>query len=390
MTSSRILIAGLLYGAVVPAQQVRTLSKPEVELAEPFTNVAAIRELKDGRVVAIDPRDKVVQLVDFKSGALKKIGREGSGPKEYALPMALVALPGDTSAVFDPLNSRMLIVLPNGEPGDFISLAQNAQRGPGGGMMLNMSPPRYTDSKGRLYMAGSGVTIGPNGPVAAESLAILRVDRATKKTDTLGYARLPKDNVQTSGGSGQLQVRIGGGNPFAARDEWAVTPDGRVAVIRSPEYRVDWLSPSRSPGATIAYEKVKVTEGHKQQWRDGRRNATMIAVTNNNGRQSVSSGSPAGRSGPTIPDPADWPEFMPPFVGQNSIFAAPNGQLWILRTREASDQVPTYDIIDAAGKVAMRVALPPRTRVVGFGNGVVYTVRTDEDDLQYLQRFRLQ
>jgi hypothetical protein len=80
---------------------------------------------------------------------------------------------------------------------------------------------------------------------------------------------------------------------------------------------------------------------------------------------------------------------MPPFAGQNALFVAPNGQIWVARTREANDRVPKYDVLDASGKVAMRVALPAQTRVVGFGNGVVYTIRTDEDDLQYLQRYRL-
>jgi len=32
--------------------------------------------------------------------------------------------------------------------------------------------------------------------------------------------------------------------------------------------------------------------------------------------------------------------------------------------------------------------LPKRSRLVGFGNGTVYTARFDEDDLQYLQKHR--
>jgi hypothetical protein len=54
----------------------------------------------------------------------------------------------------------------------------------------------------------------------------------------------------------------------------------------------------------------------------------------------------------------------------------------------ASDAPPTYDVIDNSGKVVSRVVLPKRTRLVGFGNGTVYLARIDEDDLQYLQRYR--
>ena len=82
---------------------------------------------------------------------------------------------------------------------------------------------------------------------------------------------------------------------------------------------------------------------------------------------------------------ADVPHLRSPTPPRSSRLR----QISIARTREASDTTPRYDVIDAAGKVVSRVALPVKTRVVGFGNGVVYTVRTDEDDLQYLQRFRL-
>jgi hypothetical protein len=167
----------------------------------------------------------------------------------------------------------------------------------------------------------------------------------------------------------------------------AVTPDGRVAVIRSPEYRVDWSGPSSSKGTPIPYEKIKLTEKHKAQWRDSRRNASMITMRVGPGGSSASAGSP-GATNMSIPEPTDWPDVLPPFTN-NSAFAAPNGQIWIARTRDAADDIPKYDVIDAAGKLVFRVALPAKTRVAGFGNGVVYTVRTDEDDLQYLQRFRL-
>ena len=89
-----------------------------------------------------------------------------------------------------------------------------------------------------------------------------------------------------------------------------------------------------------------------------------------------------------IPEPTDWPDVKPAFTSQAAI-AAPNGQLWVLRTRAASDKVPTYDVFDATGRVVSRVALPPSTRLVGFGNGTVYLARSDEDDLQYLQRYKL-
>lgn len=385
--STVVLLASLVAVAPLTAQQQRTLSKADAEFEEPFTQISGIRELRDGRVIVNDVRDKVIQLIDFKSGAAKSIGREGSGPKEFGLPMALMALPGDTSVIFDPLNTRSMLILPNGEPGDFTatSPAPSPSAGEAGRMTLNLIPPRYTDAKGRIYYAGANIRIN-NQSQGPDSQPILRYERGAASADTVGYIRIPATNTQTVSGAGnRTTVRMGVANPFEARDEWVVTPDGRVAVIRSPEYRLDWTSPSRSAGTPNAYNKIKVTEGHKKEWRESRQQMTAVFRRVGPGGASTTSGSGAAMN---IPEPTDWPEEMPPFLN-NAAFVAPNGQIWVLRTRDANDKVPKYDVLDASGKVVSRVALAPRSRVVGFGNGVVYVVRMDEDDLQYLQRFRL-
>jgi hypothetical protein len=386
VASSALLLPFIAVSA--SAQAPRVLSKPDAEFSEPFTNVGGVRELKDGRVVVIDPRDKIVQVVDFKSGEGVKVGREGSGPGEYAVPLRIVPLPGDSSGVYDMLNSRLLVVLPNGKPGPFVTIDQPQAGGPGGATVrIGSAMPRFADARGRLYWTGPAFTpgAGDGPPKSADSVPVLRYDRASKKTDTLAWVRVPRNNVQTSGGSGNMQVRIGVSNPFTARDEWGVTPDGRVVVLRSPEYRVEWYGPSgRGTTSTIAYDRVKVTEKHKAQWRESRRQQTTMMVTMKNGQRSVQTGPPPAN----MPDPGDWPDVMPPFL-DNAVQVAPNGLVWVNRTRDANDDTPNYDVLDASGKVAMKVELPKGTRLVGLGNGVVYTTRTDEDDLQYLQRFRV-
>ena len=384
-------LAPVLVPVGMPAQPLRTLARPDAEFAEPFTAVGGIRELKDGHVVVIDPRDKIVQVVDLATGAATKVGREGSGPGEYAFPMRLVPLPGDSSAVYDMLNSRLLVVLPSGKAGPFITVESDgagAAGGPRGGMMrVGGAATRYADARGRLYWTGQPITMpepGGGPPKMADSVPVLRYDRATKRIDTVAFTRVAKNNAQVSGGSGNVRMMIGMANPFAPRDEWAVAPDGRVAVLRSPEYRVDWYGPNgKTSGAPIAYEKLPVTEAHKAEWRESRKQMTAVMVTVDNGQRSVRTGPPDLK----IPDPGNWPEAMPPFL-DNAVQVAPNGMVWVARTGEAGAPA-RYDVIDGAGKVVMRVALPARVRLVGLGAGTAYAVRTDEDDLQYLQRYRV-
>jgi hypothetical protein len=398
-TSMRRIVAffpaAVLAAAAPAAAQapLKTLAKPDVEYSEPFTTISALRELRDGRVIVSDIRDKTVQLVDLRAGSAQKIGREGSGPGEYALPARLLALPGDTSVVYDPLNRRFLTIGPDGRPGAFVSY-ESDEPGGRGGVRLTLGA-RYTDARGRLYSQAPNFSIGPDGaPTSADTAAIIRFDRATKKTDTLAWVHVPTTTIRSSQGGTNVSIRAGGGNPFSAVDDWAVTPDGRVAVVRTKDYHVDWYSPNgqKTSGPAVAYQKIKVTEEDKKQWRERQASGgggTAFVVTQQAGPGGTSSS--AGVAPPSslrLPEPTDWPEVKPAFVGQAAA-AAPNGQLWVLRTRAANDKVPTYDVFDATGRVVSRVALPPSTRLVGFGNGTVYLARSDEDDLQYLQRYKL-
>src|SRR5690242_3721427 len=90
------LVSALLPRIALHAQQPVVLGKPDAEFAEPFTLIRTIRELSDGRVLVVDPRDRIVQLVDFRSGTATKVGRTGAGPGEYGLPDRIIALPGDS------------------------------------------------------------------------------------------------------------------------------------------------------------------------------------------------------------------------------------------------------------------------------------------------------
>ena len=82
-----------------------------------------------------------------------------------------------------------------------------------------------------------------------------------------------------------------------------------------------------------------------------------------------------------------WPAVKPPFLA-GAVHVTPEGQVWVLRTRAWNESIPTFDVFDATGRVIERVALPKRTRLIGFGNGVAFLARTDDDDLMWLQRVR--
>jgi len=374
--------------------QTRTLSKPDAEFSEPFTQIGGVRELKDGRLIVTDPRDKTVQVVDLKAGTATKLGREGAGPGEYGIPFGMMALPNDTTAIADILNNRILLINPNATVGGFVDLnvpPPAGGRGEGGPrMMIGSSMPTASDAKGRFYIRGAPFRMTDAGPQSADSVPMIRWTRAGGKRDTLAWLRLPANanQVTSRGGRGnqQVMVRMGGGPPFNGADQMAVAPDGRIAIAHHDPYSVDFVSETgqRVRGQPIRYDRQRISEGHKAEWRERQKTATGLTMTNDNGRRSATMG-PAGQT----EDPEVWGgEYMPPFLPlSNTLMFSNEGYLWIQRTGPAG-QPPTFDVIDRAGNLVQKVVLPKRSRLVGFGNGTVYTARLDEDDLQYLQKHR--
>lgn len=413
-----LLLAAALVPALASAQRPLALARPDAEFSEPFTNITGIRELRDGRVIVSDARDKTLQLIDLRSGAAQAISREGQGPGEYGIPFRLLPMPGDSTALYDIGNSRYLMIHPDGKAGrDFRLEAAPARgavageagrgeagRGGGGrmmvggrgGMVMGLTPPRGWDARGNVYYEGQALTFNADGmPTPADSVPVMRFDRGANRADTAAWVRPAKSNAQVTGGRGNMNVMIGGANPLAPRDDWAVMPDGRVAVLRSPEYRMDLYGPGRAfrAGQPVTYERIRVDNAVKQETDELRRRqaAGGIRMTvTDDGRGAPQRAVTVGGGGPALqlPPLTDWPEFVPPFLASAAV-ARPNGEVWVLRTRKPGDKIPTYDVFDATGRVIGRVALPADTRLIGFGNGTVYLVRSDADDLQYLQRYRL-
>jgi len=395
------LTALVLLPIAASAQAPRTLPAPDATFEEPFSslNVGSVRELRDGRVVVADPRDKILQLIDFKANSGMKIGREGSGPAEFGMPMRLLTGASDTTFLFDPLNQRYLPVLPDGKPGATfrVEFAPPAQAGPGGGMMrMGMETPRVADARGRLYFESSPFSMGPDGPRSADSAAVTRYDRTTQKLDTLAWVALPKNNAQVSGSQGNMSVRIGGANPLTPRDEWTVFPDGRVAIVRAATYRVDWVMPNgtKQSSAPIRYTPVRMGAAEQKEEEAernrSRQNQMMMTVEQGpSGTQRRAQMGP-GPNAPPLTPLTDWPDVKPPFrSGLASVLARPNGELWVRRTEAAGNKGTLYDVINAQGVVTHQVRIAEGQTLVGFGNGTVYTARADEDDLLYLQRHRV-
>ncbi len=379
-----------LLGAVpfLPAQQPTPLGRPVAEFEEPFSRVSGMRELSDGRVIVSDQREKLVHLVDLQRQTARVVSREGSGPGEYAMPTSLFAMPNDQTLLVDMMNRRFLMIRPDGTPGETIappSITPPAGAGAGPAAMIGgLVNPRGVDGQGRLYFQDMGIRPGQASP---DSVPVLRWTPGQTRVDTAAWVKGPPTSMATTpagpagGGGTRMSFTMGSSVVWSPQEAWAVAGDGRVARVQPDPYRVVWYDANRrgTAGPTVPYSPIRVTEADKRAYieQQAANPPTMIMMGGGGG---------ASVQRPQMPEPT-FAETKPAFSGTSSVFASPEGEVWVLRTRPANDHTPVYDVFDASGRLARKVALARGSRVVGFGRQSVYVVRTDEDDLEYLQRF---
>jgi hypothetical protein len=254
-----------------------------------------------------------------------------------------------------------------------------------GAALMNV---RGADARGNLYF--QGMLPPREGAEGADSVPLMTWDRVSPRVDTVAWLPVPaseRPKVTREGGRQTVMVRIGGNGAWPKQTSWVPAPDGRIAIVSPEPYHVTWLAGrTRTAGPVVPVTLAKVTEAYKKAWLTQQSRARPLVMT--------FGGPGGGRAGPPprLPTPdaseVEWPETLPVFTGNDAVMMTPEGQVWVQRVKSASDQTPGYDIFDGQGRLIGAATLRPRSRIVAFGKGTAYVVRTDDDDLQYLERYR--
>jgi len=356
------------------AQEPVRLGAPLGASSESFSRVAGVRELADGRVLVSDSRERIVHLVDLTRGTTQRVGREGAGPTEYASPGAIFALPGDRSLLVDGRNQRYLIFDADGKPVQTIPLLRISN----GGVTLSLGAPSGVDAEGRLYFAQASFS----GGTMPDSVALMRWTPGSERADTVGYIRRANGGpVTTRPSGGGVSFSMAAPMAFQPQESWGVSGDGRIARVFPEPYRVGWYGRDRriTSGPAVPYTPLRVTDADREAYRAQQASAP---------RPTISTTGPDGpRTFSPPPQEPTFAETKPPFWGAGSVLVSPAGEVWVLRTRPAADQVPVYDVFDGSGALRRKVAFPPRGRLVGFGRSGLYVAVTDDDDLEQLRRY---
>ena len=379
-----IALGALFVAAPAFAQNLRDLPKPSREIEDPFSLVSGALELKPGVVLAVDGTELQLMLVDFAKGSKTVVGRQGSGPGEYRVPTGLFRLAGDTIWVFDATQQRLVAFNPDLTPGTTIPMMIFDQS-----TMTALTAPFLGDRKGQLYASSMTIEAGRSGGniqmSLPDSVGLVRVDPRNKSRTELARVRFPtsgKPEMKQNGTAIKMTMAYPG---LVASDPWTVFPDGRIAIVRGANYTVEFIGADgkKSAPIKIAYDPIKVTEAdQKAEMDEARKQMKDQAKT-------VQKMMPAGITMDfELLTPATWPANYPA-VSPLGALAAPDGRLWVKRAIPFRAGHEEWNVIDQAGKLVARWKLPAKTTIVAVGQGVVYTVRTDEDDLRYLQRVEI-
>ena len=387
--------------------------------------VAAVQALPGGRLLVNDPAKRQVVLLDSSLKRIAVVADTTPATKNAygGQNGGLLPFRGDSALFVDPQSLSMLVIDPAGK----VTRIMAAPRANDVFFLLGgpMGNPGF-DAKGRLVYRSMGFegrrAVRAPGqpmtpPVLPDSVPIVRYDLTARKLDTAAFVKVyaPKFNVvQSEGGGMRMSTFI---NPIPEVDDWAILPDGTIAIVRK-DYHVDFVDADgkRNSAPKIPFEwqrltdsmKVAIIDSSKKAFEQMRATgagpgggnqmtiavgpggpppggapgggAPMIMIRERGGENAPpprggGAGAADRPSGPpplAFVAPSELPDYRPAF-SNGSVRADAEGKLWVRIMSPKPSTGPEYDVIDRTGKLVDRVVLPAGTTIAGFGaGGVVY------------------
>lgn len=196
---------------------------------------------------------------------------------------------------------------------------------------------RGRDAAGQLYFQ---VDPQPrrDGSGNRDSSAIVRADRSLTRFDTvarlspLELAEVTRENAT------RFEQRV-----FSGRDIWGVWPDGAVWVARRFQNRLETTDASgaRVRGPSLPDPVYEVTPADRQLYLQGYPPDMRPAETD-----------------------LVWAIIFPPFV---AAFTAPDGSVWLEKTKQAADTTRRIHVLDRGGVLRRVFLLHGQGRLIAVG-----------------------
>ena len=348
---------GAAQAGAQSAVTVRPVDPPIASTTGTFGFIDRVIQLANGRVLVNDAEHR--QLLAYTAtldSFTVVVDSARKGARGYG-PMASTMIPyvGDSTLLIDGTSLSMLVIDPEGR-------VARVAAAPGGQALARMGATSAGfDRRGRMVFRGSFGRMmnrpgsGSSGPplMTPDSAPLIAYDLDTRLGDTLALLRIPK-TLRVTIQEGDIVRMRSVAEPFPLVDDATVLRDGRVAVVRGRDYRVDFLSEDGTlrRGPRISFPWQRVTDEEKAR------------IVDSIGTASV-----------TI---ADIPDYRPA-LRPGSARVDMDGHLWVRTTMTLVDQPgAVWDVIDAEGRLVRRILVPPGRGIIGFGTGgIVYLASRD-------------
>ncbi len=271
--------------------------------------------LGDQRWAVVSPDDAAVWLIDFADGTTRQIGTTGD---EYRNPFSLFSH-RDTLYVNDWAMARTTVWDREGR-----WLAATS-----GGTEFRGALPSARDDGGNFYLAPRPPA-GPDGSGNRDSTAVVRVAERWTSADTVAWLA-PWDMAEVSGDAGRRFER----RVFSGEDAWGVLPDGSLWIARVKHNRVHWFD---SSGQRVARGPMLPDP--------------VYPVSRLDRDVFIQNYPPALQS---TAERLPFAEIKPPFVAG---LTGADGSIWLRKSRELTDTVQVYHVVDRAGELDRLVVIP--------------------------------
>jgi hypothetical protein len=414
---------------------VRPLGAIEATSKETFGAVLTVRHTPSGVLVNDIANRRLLRFDPKLAGFTVIADTTPATASAYAGRVAnLIAYHGDSSLFIDAASSSMLVLDGAGQVARVMALPRSRDAGVLGSAIGNVG----MDAQGRLayrampnvqfrMMGAPGAGGAPPQPEVPDTAPVVRVDLATRTTDTLGYVKVPrpKVDIQRDEATGRMSVNMIV-NPLPTVDEMVVTSNGSVAIVRGRDYHVDWIRADGTKESTpkMQHNWQRLTEEEKTTFLDSlkaarerflasqpqpagpqpgaasattqgpngeRRQQTTMIIGGGGPAAALGGGGPMGMNNRNVTwvPASELPDYKPPFFNGN-VRADADGNIWVLTipTRGIPGG-PVYDVINGKGELVDRVQVPAGRTVVGFGSGGVVYLAAREGNTTTLEKAKM-
>jgi hypothetical protein len=359
---------------MTPVMQIR----PGIDDTSLYAEVGEIEIDRANRIWLFDYKSRQLFLFDSTGALVRRIGRQGQGPGEFAGGNGLVTLPDTGAVLWDSQNARISLFSASG---DFLtSWPTPAGFGTNNGLL--------TDRSGTLYLKRP-VTPPREGEILGR-MGLVRLKAGGEFGDSLLPVDLPVQRDTYVAVSPDGRGRSSTAFRHAPNFHWDWHPDGYFVAGHGGRYEIVIARPDSRPVIIrrIAPPVAVPPDEHDEE---------KEAITWNM-RQTQPSWSWTG--GPL-------PETKAPLTG---ITVTRDGNIWahvaVPSERVPDDELPPrrensspirhfrntgtiYEVFAPSGRFLGRVPMPPRTTMFQADGDYFWGIARDEDGLVSIIRFKL-